>query len=146
MSSVRHLVVAFGFGVSFWVLASFTGAMLDPARAEPWTTSLMWSLLASVLIAPALLMAYHHARKESPRREKAPEPALSSRGVKADEAPAFAQETPSLQEPPALEEGPAAQQQTSLWPEPEDHETPSASEEHRDWPQVREDTEQTAAA
>jgi hypothetical protein len=31
--------------------------MLDPAHASLWTGSLMWSLLASLLISPALLVA-----------------------------------------------------------------------------------------
>lgn len=69
MSSVRRLVVALGSGVGFWVLATFAGAMLDPARAEPWITSLMWSLLVSTLVAPALLTAYHHDLREPGRRE-----------------------------------------------------------------------------
>ena len=138
MSSVRHLVVSLSYGIGFWVLASFTGAMLDPARAEPWTTSLMWSLLAAALIAPALLMAYHHARSSKARAQKA------SRGADAGAPKSFIDEPPSIEETPSSADEPATQPAT-LWPEPERQETRPASEASEEWPAVREDARPTAA-
>jgi hypothetical protein len=131
MSSTRHLIVSLGFGIGFWVLASFTGAMLDPMRAEPWTTSLMFSLLASAVIAPALLMAYHSARQES----------------------AHAQSTAAGEAKPFVEEE-AAGQMTTLWPEPQSQEEQPAREysavggheDAEEWPQTREDVGQRVAA
>jgi hypothetical protein len=41
--------------VGIWVLGSFLGTMLDPARAELWTTSLMWAMLSCVVLAPIFL-------------------------------------------------------------------------------------------
>lgn len=41
--------------VGIWLLGSFLGTMLDPARAELWTTSLMWAMLSCVVIAPIFL-------------------------------------------------------------------------------------------
>jgi hypothetical protein len=38
--------------LGLWILASFTGVLADTARPEFWTTSLMWSLLAGIVIAP----------------------------------------------------------------------------------------------
>lgn len=124
MSPVRHLIVAFGFGIGFWVLASFTGAMLDPAHAEPWTTSLMWSLLASTLVAPAFLMAYHHARTDT------------------------AETTPFIKETPSVGEGAPSERQTASWPEPQAHKTRSSEghEDTEDWPQMREDVGPMQAA
>jgi hypothetical protein len=147
MSSVRRLIVAFGFGIGFWVLASFAGAMLDPAHAEPWTTSLMWSLLVSTLVAPAFLVAYHHGRREPGRREargwsRGPRRADAGRKTDPGEATSFIEETPSV-----AEEVPS-EQRTALWPEPQDPETRPADghEDAGDWPQVREDVGAKRAA
>jgi hypothetical protein len=41
--------------VGVWLLGSFLGTMLDPARAELWTTSLMWAMLSCVVLAPIFL-------------------------------------------------------------------------------------------
>ncbi|PSQ66600.1 MAG: hypothetical protein BRD25_02005 [Bacteroidetes bacterium QH_1_61_8] len=41
--------------ITLWVLGGFLGVMLDPARAYFWTQSLMWGLLSSVILAPALI-------------------------------------------------------------------------------------------
>jgi hypothetical protein len=38
--------------LGLWILASFAGVVADGARPEFWTTSLMWSLLAGLVIAP----------------------------------------------------------------------------------------------
>jgi hypothetical protein len=131
MSSPRDLIISLGFGTGFWVLASFTGAMLDPMRAEPWTTSLMFSLLASAVIAPALLMAYHSARQAS----------AHAQGAAAAEAKPFVEEE-------------AAGQMTTLWPEPQsqeerptrEHSAAGGHEGSEEWPHTREDVGQMVAA
>lgn len=41
--------------VGLWVLGSFLGVMFDPARANMWTQSLMWSMLSSVILAPVFI-------------------------------------------------------------------------------------------
>jgi hypothetical protein len=128
MSPVRRLIVALSFGLGFWVLASFAGTMLDPAHAEPWTTSLMWSLLVSALVSPALLMAYHHTGR--------PQGAVSRGGHAADATP-FVEETPSI------EATAGAENQTTLWPEPQDG--PDASDRSEEWPWTREDADRVAA-
>lgn len=135
MSPVRRLIIALSFGIGFWVLASFAGTMLDPAHAEPWTTSLMWSLLASALVSPALLMAYHHTRRRT----------VASREVDTGDV------TPFIQETPSIEAEPHAEEPTSLWPEPQDRADASASGRSEDWPWTREDAvrerrDQTMAA
>lgn len=115
MSSVRRLIVALGSGVGFWVLASFAGTMLDPARAEPWTTSLMWSLLVSTLVVPALLMAYRHDRREPGRREargRSRGPRRADAGRKTDPG----ETTPFIEETPSVAEEAPSEQQTAPWP------------------------------
>lgn len=146
MSSTRDLVVSLGFGIGFWVLASFAGAMLDPTHAEPWTTSLMWSLLASAVIAPALLMAYHNARRKSTRRQSADRRKISSQGKATGEAKPFIETAPSAAETLAAEEASAGSRQATLWPEPQSRETGPGSEEAGEWPYIRDDRGQTVAA
>jgi hypothetical protein len=41
--------------VGIWLFGSFAGVMFDPMRAQLWTQSLMWALLASVTLAPVFL-------------------------------------------------------------------------------------------
>jgi len=141
-SSIRALIVSLSFGIGFWVLASFTGTMLDPAHAEPWTTSLMGSLLASALIAPALLMAYHHARHSA----VASHGAASSHGDDLGDATPFIDESQSI-----AEEKPAASHQPTLWPEPQRQETSPTQEtspvsEDPGWPHAPENAPQKRAA
>ena len=141
MSSARSLVASLSYGIGFWVLASFAGTMLDPARAEPWTTSLMWALLAAALIAPALLVAYHHARNKHAHNNEATRKApslASSRNASAAGPKPFIEETPSI-----ANEDESSRRQGTLWPEPESKETQPASES---WPYVREDVRPQAAA
>lgn len=52
---MKRLFLAIAGVVAVWLLGSFAGTMLDPARAELWTTSLMWALLSCVVLAPILL-------------------------------------------------------------------------------------------
>lgn len=55
MLQLHRVIIVLGSGIGLWVLGSFAGTMLNPANAAFWTGSLMWSLLAGVLVAPALL-------------------------------------------------------------------------------------------
>lgn len=45
------------------MLISFAGTMLDFSRAEFWTQSLMWSLLATLLVVPVLVLLTQQASK-----------------------------------------------------------------------------------
>jgi hypothetical protein len=111
--------------------------MLDPMRAEPWTTSLMFSLLASAVIAPALFTAYHSARRTSARPQ----------GATTGEAKPFVENE-------FVGEEAAVGQMTTLWPEPQSQEERlthehSAAEGHEgseEWPQARDDIGQMVAA
>ncbi len=152
MSSVRSssagaLIVSLGFGTGFWVLASFAGTMLDPAHAEPWTTSLIGALLASALIAPALLMAYHHARQRAAASHRAAgsHEVASHKGDLGDATP-FVDETPSIDKTQSIAgEKPAPSHQSTLWPEPQRQETSPASEDPG-WPHSPESAPQKRAA
>jgi len=57
MLQARRLIFALSVGISIWVLGSFAGTMVDPAHSGFWTASLMWALLTSLLLSPALLVA-----------------------------------------------------------------------------------------
>jgi NADH:ubiquinone oxidoreductase subunit 6 (subunit J) len=52
---MKRLFQALAIFVAIWVLGSFVGVMLDPARANIWTQSLMWAMLASVILAPVFI-------------------------------------------------------------------------------------------
>lgn len=59
MKAIRKLIPVLGILMGIWVIGSFGGVMLNLSDAEFWTTSLMWSLLASLLVMPALVVVYH---------------------------------------------------------------------------------------
>jgi len=52
---MRRLLLSIAAFVGIWLLGSFLGTMFDPARANLWTTSLMWALLSCVILAPVFL-------------------------------------------------------------------------------------------
>ena len=54
-AAMKRLFQALAIFVAVWVLGSFLGVMFDPARANIWTQSLMWALLASVILAPVFI-------------------------------------------------------------------------------------------
>ena len=58
MKPIRQLLTAFSCAIALWVFGSVAGVMFDPIRAEFWSASLMWSFLASLLVAPALVVIY----------------------------------------------------------------------------------------
>lgn len=49
---MKRFLTTLAAALGLWILASFTGVLVDGARPEFWTTSLMWSLLAGIVIAP----------------------------------------------------------------------------------------------
>lgn len=67
MKIIRLIILGLSFVMGTWVIASFAGVMVNAGDADFWTTSLMWSLLASVLVMPALVVA-HHATKNAEKR------------------------------------------------------------------------------
>lgn len=52
---MKRLFQGLAIFVAVWVLGSFVGVMFDAARANLWTQSLMWALLASVILAPVFI-------------------------------------------------------------------------------------------
>lgn len=90
MKAIRHLILGTGVLVGVWVALSFIGVMADTGNAGFWTMSLVWGLLASIIIMPSLVVA-HHAnervlRKHAQKQQSAAAPAL-------DEQPAFVDES-----------------------------------------------------
>jgi hypothetical protein len=79
MQTARRLIVALSSAIVLWVFASAAGALLDPAHAAFWSSSLMWSFLSTLLVAPALVMIFDPslARRDEaarPRRAAAQAP------------------------------------------------------------------------
>lgn len=68
MQRLFQILAAF---VGVWLFSSFAGVMFDPMRANLWTQSLMWSLLASVTLAPVFLFV-GTSSSSSPERPAAP--------------------------------------------------------------------------
>jgi hypothetical protein len=97
MKQVRRLILALSAFIGVWVLVSFGGAMFDSANAAFWSSSLMWALLSSLIVMPALVMV-NHASTQSAKKK------------------ARQQRKTSEQEPFIQEESDEAQ---TLWPEPE---------------------------
>lgn len=89
MQFVEKIILAVTVLMGGWVIVSFVPVMFDLGNPEFWTVSLMWSLLASVLVMPALVILHHVGtrRAESaryPDAERSEKP--SSDG---DEVPPF---------------------------------------------------------
>jgi hypothetical protein len=66
---MKRLFQALAIFIAVWVLGSFLGVMFDSARANLWTQSLMWAMLASVILAPVFLFI-----GTSPSSNSAPSP------------------------------------------------------------------------
>jgi hypothetical protein len=71
MPVVRHIVSGLSTLMGVWVLASFIGVMFNPGNAGVWTLSLVWSLLASLLVMPTLVVVHHANRRAERRRARA---------------------------------------------------------------------------
>lgn len=115
MPETRRLVLILSSAVGLWTLSSFAGAMFNPANAAFWSGSLMWSLLAILLVAPALLMIHHASSTGEAQRP-------ASKTEKA--------ETPAEEAPFVDEEG-----HPTLWPQPSPKSSEPTAEE--EWPQNR---------
>ncbi len=103
MKTVRQLILGISFLMGFWVIVSFVGVMLNVSNPGFWTTSLMWSLLASVVVMPALVVA-HHATTQRPE--------------------SASQKSPGGSTPPTGEQAPFVdedEQEDALWPQTEEN-------------------------
>jgi len=114
MIYARRLIGFISAAVGLWMLVSFAAVMLGAPHAVFWTSSLMWALLASMLLFPALLMAWLGSHADS-----------GSSGS-----------PPVRDVPPERRPEPFADDASSLWPEPQ--ETPQ-----QEWPYNREDMRPT---
>lgn len=116
MKQVRRLIIALSAFIGIWVLASFTGAMVDSANASFWSSSLMWSLLSALIVMPALVMV-NHASTSSSRQTAQKQP-------------------PEHEQEPFIQDG--SDETRTLWPEPEQetqHPSERSSSEQRVRPQ-----------
>lgn len=89
--------------VAFWALASFAGTMFDPGNAGFWTQSLMWSLIASMVVAPFFVFSRNQTSSRS---------ATSKQAARPERSPAA--ETSSDEEP--FDD----HSKRTLWPKPAD--------------------------
>lgn len=110
MKKVRRLILVLSAFIGVWVLVSFGGAMIDSANAGFWSSSLMWSLLSSLIIMPALVVA-NHASTKAEQKKTAKQTKTSAQ--KRDEEPFIEEHSEEPHEP------------HTLWPEPE---------QEADWP------------
>jgi hypothetical protein len=92
MQVARRLIVAFSCVITVWVFASVAGALLDPAHAAFWSSSLMWSFLSTLLVAPALVIMFDRTwqRRRTPPSASASE-ASSRRAAERRSRPETAQ-------------------------------------------------------
>jgi glucose dehydrogenase len=86
MRTIRRLIKGLTILMTVWVMLSFVGVMFNPANAGVWTTSLMWSLIASVVVMPGLVVA-HHANERAARKR-----AAESARASLESQPAFIEE------------------------------------------------------
>jgi hypothetical protein len=111
MIYARRLIGFISVAVGLWMLISFAAVMLGAPHTAFWTSSLMWALLASMLLFPALLMAWLGSDRPA---------GLSRPTHERDGSPDRPRPEPFADEP------------SSLWPEPQE---PPRDE----WPYNRED-------
>jgi len=69
--------------VALWVLGSFVGVMFDPAHQGLWTQSLMWSMLASVILAPVFI--FIGTAPSSSTSQSSPTPSRSDQSFDVNE-------------------------------------------------------------
>ena len=107
MKIIRKLIPLLAGLVGIWVIGSFIGVMLNLSNADFWTRSLMWSLLASMLVMPGLVVL-HHATQG---RQKS----VADGEASADEQAAST--SPSVQKQPPFV--PEEEEEGVLWPKTE---------------------------
>jgi len=75
---MKRLFQTLAIFIAIWVLGSFLGVMFDTARANLWTQSLMWGMLASVILAPVFIFVgtspSDSADQSAPRPSQAEQP------------------------------------------------------------------------
>lgn len=98
MKQVRRLILALSGVIGVWVLVSFGGAMFDSGNAAFWSSSLMWALLSSLIVMPALVMVNHASSQ-------------------AEKKAARQQATSETEQEPFIQE--ESDEARTLWPEPE---------------------------
>lgn len=59
MTFFRHVIIGLSLLIASWAIASFAGVLMYLEPPEFWTTSLMWALLASIVVMPILMIGYH---------------------------------------------------------------------------------------
>lgn len=96
MNAVRHIIWSLSVLMGVWVIVSFAGVMFNTGNAEIWTTSLMWALLASLVVMPGLVIA-HHMRQNAERKARPSHSADSEEA--ASEQPAFVSDRQQNQAP-----------------------------------------------
>lgn len=113
MKVLRRLLTALSCAIGLWAAASVAGVLFDPLRISFWIASLMWALLASLMMAPALVVMTDDTIAEADAEE--PAPAGTSSRTEADVTA-----TPS---PPPVDEQPSfvdnARAAYPVAPEPE---------------------------
>jgi len=112
MKALRHLLSAFSFAIGLWVVASVAGVLFDPLRIQFWTSSLMWALLASLMVAPALVVM-----TDDTIAEAAPDGDASAASPRGSGADAKASPPPPVEEQPSFVDD--AQATYPVAPEPE---------------------------
>jgi hypothetical protein len=100
MKQIRRLILALSGVIGVWVLVSFGGAMVDSGNAAFWSSSLMWALLSSLIVMPALVMVNHASTQSAKRAAR-----------KRSEATA--------EDEPFIQQQEGADEARTLWPEPE---------------------------
>jgi hypothetical protein len=95
MQTAQRILVVLGVLIGFWVLTSVAGAFFDPAHPEFWSASLMWSMLSSLLVAPALVMLYDASDPSSKQTRSGPSQQVDSTSARTSSTPPqpFVQET-----------------------------------------------------
>lgn len=92
MQVIRKIILGLSVFMGVWVAGSFIGVMFNIGNPEFWTASLMWSLLASVLVMPGLVIA-HHARIQAERKAARKEMQMVQESISTpDEHTAFVTE------------------------------------------------------
>lgn len=117
MRQVRRLIIALSSFIGIWFLVSTVGVMVDSANAALWSSSLMWSLLSSLVVMPALVMVNHASTKAS--RETARKQT----------------QTPEQEQEPFIQED--SDETHTLWPEPEQEAEWPSQETTREQQHVR---------
>jgi hypothetical protein len=135
MLYARRLIFALSTALGVWVLVSFAGTMVGPAHSAFWTSSLMWSLLTSLLLSPALLVVAHYVSQAS-RSDWARRAARREAGPHGQE--------PSRSGNDLEDEERSGTESPHIWPEPPDREeewTPPDDASREEWPWTREDVD-----